>query len=303
MTAASLDASLPCGSMWRIRGVDLHVRPIGPQDAPALLIVHGGPGANHKKLLPLSVFSSKFRVVFYDQRGTGDSARLHVDPKSPETLKKLSLEENVLDIDALRQALGQETMSVLGHSWGGALATFYAAEFPQHVNRLIVSSGGPEDLNLWEEKERNHSKKRTPEENELLQQKAKQLEAAVKDGADHTILDRLFAEAIRIAYPSLYFRRPERIPELGRMGFWANAVVGQYCETFDRNEFAEKLRQITCPSLLLWGRHEPSPQERLIYLERHLPNARLVVFENSGHNAIEEEPERFFQVISDFLLQ
>ncbi|HLD99363.1 MAG TPA: alpha/beta fold hydrolase [Bdellovibrionota bacterium] len=294
-------SSTPDGSLWKIRDTELYVRCFGREDAPVLLIVHGGPGANHKKLLPLSAFSSKFRVVFYDQRGTGDSARLPISSSDDPNLARLTLEENVRDIEAIREYLGANNISLLGHSWGGALVTFYAAEYPDRVNKLVVSSGGPEDMQLWEEKERNHSQKRTHEENLSLKKKVKELESGIKSGAPQDQLDRLFGEAICISYPSLYFKRPVQVPEIGRTGFWANAVIGQYCETFDRAKFAEQLKGITCPTLLFLGKHEPSPEERLLYLKRHIPNAQMVTFENSGHNAMEEESELFFSKLSAFL--
>jgi proline iminopeptidase len=78
-------------------------------------------------------------------------------------------------------------------------------------------------------------------------------------------------------------------------------VLGEYVESFDRRAFAPRLHAVTAPALLTWGRYEPSPQERLLYLLDNLPDARLVIFEHSAHNALEEEPGPFFATLRAFL--
>lgn len=286
--------------LWDVRGTELFVRTVGCPKCSVLLVVHGGPGANHFKHLPLSVFGSEFMVVFYDQRGTGASERLDIKADKSETLDSLSLEQNIEDIEALRCRLRKDKISIIGHSWGGALATFYATRYPECVERLIVYSGGPEDRVLCEIKEENHSKKRTDQENERIRRVIQEINTAVADGASQDMLDRLFGESLAIAYPSLYYRRPKEVPKLGRMGFWANAGAGRYIDTFNRLAFSGELRKISCPSLLIWGRHEPSPQERLLFLLDHIHGARFVIFENSGHNAMEEEASLFFETLWAF---
>jgi pimeloyl-ACP methyl ester carboxylesterase len=116
-------------------------------------------------------------------------------------------------------------------------------------------------------------------------------------------LDRLFFQVAEVLFPSLYCQRPaaKASAEQGRAGFWASQGVNQYLKTFDRAAFAQKLKTVRAPTLLIWGRCEPSPQERLLYLLDSLPDARLVLFEKSGHNALEEEPELFFGTLTAFL--
>jgi len=103
-------------------------------------------------------------------------------------------------------------------------------------------------------------------------------------------------------FPSLYCQRPTAASaEQGRAGFWASQGQNQYSRTFDRAAFAEKLKLVKAPALLTWGRCEPSPQERLLYLLDNLPDAQFVIFEKSGHNAMEEEPALFFDTLNAFL--
>jgi len=283
-----------------IRGTQLFVRSFGTDKNPTLLVVHGGPGGSHAKLLELNRFSDKFHVVFYDQRGTGNSKRFEdVNAESAKTL--YSLEENIEDIEALRVHFGKDKLILIGHSWGGALATFYATKYSSRVSKLIVYSGGPEDQELATKKEQNHSEKCSDKENKLLNEKVVELERAIEEAWPQNYLDKIFSEAIDISYPFLYFKTPVTLSVPDKCGFWANMGAGAYIDSFDRHQFSSNLRNINCEVLLIWGRHEPSPQERLLYLRDNIPNSKLVIFENSGHNAMDEEPDLFFQTLEAFL--
>ena len=287
--------------LWQIRDTRLFVRDVGPLDAPVLVVVHGGPGGNHRSQLPLEALAPEFRVVSYDQRGTGESDRF--DVPLPELQKLLTLEENVEDLEALRVRLGRERISVIGHSWGGALATFYAATYPESIDKLIVYSGGPEDKSLLAQKKTAHRAKMTTGELSAMASGKAALEAAMDRGVDGNELDRLFVDFVLPLLPSLYCKRPPAPArsEVGRGGFWANQIAGRYIESLDRSALAKKLGRLAAPTLLIWGRCEPSPRERLTGLLDAIPDAQFVQFEQSGHNAMEEEPELFFSTLRAFL--
>ena len=283
--------------LWTIRDTRLFVRDVGPIESPVLLVIHGGPGGNHNSLLPLERFAPQYRVVFYDQRGTGASDRL-----GPGALSRLTLEENVEDLEAVRQQVGKERVSIIGHSFGGALAIFYAAKYPQHVDRLIVYSGGPENQTIANEKREAHLKKMTEEERNQLRTRIQALQVAAEKNASEDDLDKLFLKVAEVMFPSLYCKRPSGGDgEKGRAGFWASQAVNGYIDSFERHAFVNQLKKIDRPVLLTWGRCEPSPKDRLLYLLDHLPDARMVVFEESGHNAMEEEPDLFFATVAAFL--
>ncbi|MBS1121972.1 MAG: prolyl aminopeptidase [Deltaproteobacteria bacterium] len=286
---------------WQIRDTRLLVRDVGPESAPTIVVIHGGPGGNHLSLRPLEALAPRFRVVFYDQRGTGESDRFRISSEMP-ALDQLAMEENVEDLEALRQRLGKDRITLIGHSWGGSLAVFYAAAYPAHVEKLIVYSGGPEDLELSSQKRKAHLAKLNPEEQALAKTRIAELQKAAEQGSSQDVIDRLFLQVSEVMFASLYCQRPAKATAAqGRAGFWASQGVNQYIATFDRAAFASKLAAVKSPTLLTWGRCEPSPQERLTYLLDSLPNAQLVIFETSGHNAMEEEPSLFLATLKAFL--
>jgi pimeloyl-ACP methyl ester carboxylesterase len=81
-------------------------------------------------------------VVFYDQRGSGLA-----DPITDPEL--LSLDHHVRDLEALRLHLSAQRMTLVGHGAGAPIAAEYAADHPDHVERLVLlHPGSLEDSDL-----------------------------------------------------------------------------------------------------------------------------------------------------------
>src|SRR5713101_9979878 len=99
-----------------------------------LLIVHGGPGASHDYFLPyLLPLARHNKLIFIDERGSGRSQKL--DDASGYTVENM-----VEDVESVRQALGLGKISLLGHSYGGALAQAYALKYQRNLSHLILGS-------------------------------------------------------------------------------------------------------------------------------------------------------------------
>jgi proline iminopeptidase len=131
----------------------------GDGQRPPLLFLHGGPGrpVSAGDVAFLKAVSEKgIDVVLFDQGGTGDS--------DPIPRKELSVERAVAEVEALRQKLGLEKMSLLGQSWGARLAVEYAGRHRAHVERIIVTGGAPlsTDPTLWRFENRRTALKKDP---------------------------------------------------------------------------------------------------------------------------------------------
>lgn len=98
-----------------------------------VVVLHGGPGAHHDYLLPQYDLLARGRTLFYyDQRGGGQSPVAREAP--------VGWREHVADLEALREQLGIERLTVCGYSWGGLLAVLYLLEHPNRVERLALVS-------------------------------------------------------------------------------------------------------------------------------------------------------------------
>lgn len=100
-------------------------------------MLHGGPGAHHDYLLPqYDLLARRRELFYYDQRGGGQS------PVSRDT--PVGWREQVADLDAIREQLGLERITVCGYSWGGLLAVLYLLQHPQRVEHMaLVSPASP----------------------------------------------------------------------------------------------------------------------------------------------------------------
>src|SRR6266496_1370386 len=124
------------------RGALIYYQSVG-RGAP-LMIVHGGPGASHDYFLPyLLPLMRTNRLVFIDERGSGKSSKI-------EEPRQYTIANMVEDIEAVRQALGLGKISLLGHSFGGALVQAYAFKYPKNLSHLILGStfASTKELNL-----------------------------------------------------------------------------------------------------------------------------------------------------------
>jgi pimeloyl-ACP methyl ester carboxylesterase len=138
-------ADLPCrgcegdARAVTVDGFDLYYRELGDDGAlPPVVVVHGGPGHSSQSFKgALDFLAGDRRVIYYDQRGSGNSEI------KPDTAF-YTIDRLVDELEALRRTvIGADRIVILAHSAGGALGQRYAIAYPQHVDRLILVSSIP----------------------------------------------------------------------------------------------------------------------------------------------------------------
>lgn len=122
-----------------VGGAKLHSEAFGKETDPIIFILHGGPGADYRYLLKCKAFASQgYRVVFYDQRGSGLSQRF---PSSSYTSVNTFVDE-LGEVIKYYRKLPNQKVFLLGHSWGGMLATAYVNANPEAVDGLVIGEAG-----------------------------------------------------------------------------------------------------------------------------------------------------------------
>jgi len=100
-----------------------------------VLLLHGGPGANHDYLEAFESFlpEAGIEMIYYDQLGCGNSDR-------PDDASLWTLDGYLGELEDVRRGLGLEQFVLYGHSWGGLLAIDYALKHQQHLSGLVISN-------------------------------------------------------------------------------------------------------------------------------------------------------------------
>lgn len=126
--------SKPCQTWYKVVG-DLTTA------KTPLIVIHGGPGACHEYLLPLTDLAPSIPLIFYDQIGNGQSTHLP-DKAGDEAFWSVELFQNELDNLINHLGLRDRSIDVLGHSWGGSLAAVWASDPSSSANlrRLIIAN-------------------------------------------------------------------------------------------------------------------------------------------------------------------
>jgi len=274
----------------QVNGTGIYCRVIG-QGEP-LVVVHGGPGLAHDYLFtPFSRLAADYRLVFYDQRGSGRS-----DAFKPG--EKVTVEDLVDDLEALRQALGLESFNLVGQSWGAIIAIRYTARHPRHVRRLLLLEPAPGSSDALPEFQRRMAARRSQQDkDELLALSANP--ALRTDPA-------LFKTWMNLSFKSYYFDAGKQdLEKLAYMDaeriqkfFASSTMFGPYIATFS---LYDTMAGITCPVLIVHGADDVVPTASVERMKAAMPKAELHVIGECGHFVHVEKPNEYFRLIRTFL--
>ncbi len=271
-----------------IEGASIVVEDRGIREKPVAVLLHGGPGGDHTSYKPtFSDLSDRMQLVYIDHRGQGRSAR---GDRSSYTL-----DNNVEDLEALRQYLGLGQIIVIGGSYGGMVALAYAARYPQAVSQLVVSAtvASYEFLSLAQQTLQEIG---TPAQIEIAQR--------LWDGnfRSNEELNTYF-DLLHPLYSYSAKSAQQPITTVGNriVSFEAtNEAFGGFLKTYD---IRSELANILAPTLVLAGKHDwicaPKFSEEIAM---SIPNSRLQIFEQSGHLLRVDEPQRLIDAIADFVV-
>ena len=109
-------------------------------DRPPVMALHGLASSAHWYDIVAPLLRNDFRIVAPDQRGHGQTTQ------APSGYDWATLSK---DVSGLMDHLGIPQAAVLGHSWGGHVASGLAAYAPERVSRVVMIDGGFLDGHLW----------------------------------------------------------------------------------------------------------------------------------------------------------
>ena len=250
----------------------------------------------------LEPLTDTYQFHYYDQRGSGQSTR-PVDTfasnnyyQNMATLDQtLGLGAQIADIERIRRLLGDERLVLIGHSWGGFLASLYAAEFPDHVDTLILIS--PADVlvlpqasgGLFELVKQRLPAERQAEFEAYLAEYLDFGNIFTKSEADLVALNREFGQYYQAAIDT-----PLSVP--GQPGGWM--VQAMYFSMGQRHDYREALKAVPA---VIHGAVDLQPEAATRLYVQALPNARFQLIEEAGHFSFLEQPDVFARTVGEFL--
>ena len=291
--AAAPPVTVPSASDPRLTAGD-HVAQLDGQPlayhvagkGPPCIAWPGGPGLDSAYLRSPEL-ERHATVIYVDPVGTGGSARLD-DPSG------YGKRRYVEDLEKLRASLGLESPCLLGHSYGGLVVMLYAITYPTHAGRLILYDTTPRIDAEFADAAR------------LAMQRSKgaawyadAVAAFEAQPASDDEANRIVAKISPLYFADWNARSAEYAAALGRSHASAAPMSAPERAPYD---VRGDLPKITAPALVLVGRHDficgPGHATEIANL---ILDARLHVFEKSGHFAHVEEPAEFERVVADFL--
>jgi proline iminopeptidase len=270
-----------------------------------LMILHGGPGASHDYFLPYLLPLARYnRVIFIDERGSGRSQKLG-DPSG------YTIENMVEDVEAVRQALGLGKISLLGHSYGGALAQAYALKYQRNLSHLILASTWSSTVAMNQVFVRM-KQNMTPE----LRDRIDKLEGQGLFGHGKDYEKNRYTNEYMIAawgegyFPYVYHNHPDPNYDpiaAGNMSWdLYREMWGQHGEfVIDGNlksvEYTNRLSTIKVPTLILVGEHDECDPSLSQTMHAKIAGSKLVILPNAGHMTFVDQTGAFIKTVHGFL--
>ena len=285
----------------------------GKARATPIILVGGGPGEEDVANSSQTQFFGQlarlgYNVYFYDQIGSGLSARL-ADPG------QYTLARHVADLEAIREQIGARTVILMGASWGGTLVATYMATYPQHVAKAIFTSPAPINEAEWSVNDTPASRLSAAEQqkyhNTLYTPRfiTWYLLGLINPRAAHTLVsdreaDAFFDTFVQRLQPGTVCD-PAHLPkeQVQGYGFYDNIFTTTDAE--HRHATANPrllLASNYTPTLILTGACNYVPWAVTWQYKTTLPNSTLLYFPHAGHVIYLDQPDLYLASIRAFLL-
>lgn len=253
---------------------------------PAIVTLHGAPGMGSRRndWEVYAGFTDAFRVVSYDQRGSGASS-----DTPPYTHEQFAA-----DVDSVRRALGLgERVVVAGGSYGGFLAQEYALRYPQHVSAVVLRDTAAH-AGFKDEAMRRALASPYPMDVPGLE---RLFAGRTTSDDDFRALITMIMPLYTVTYDAE--RDAQQVAAMQLHHATHNYAFAHNQAAFD---LRARLPELTAPVLITVGRHDwVTPLEASEELHALLPDSELVIFEESGHGPQNEEREAWRAAVRDFL--
>jgi proline iminopeptidase len=267
-----------------VEGASVRAGSNGLEAKPTLILLHGGPGADHSVFKPLySKLTEVAQVIYLDHRANGRSEH---GPREQWTLAQWGE-----DVAAFCDALDIEKPIVLGLSFGGMVAQAYASQFPDHPAKLILLSTASVmdfDASLAAFERLGGKRARSVAQAYWSQPTSESYEAYKE-----------------VCYP--LYRRYPRFAEIHGTTLNHDEVALDFhrtARTAEGFDLRPALSRISCPTLVIGGEDDPiTPPVCAETIMTHLTPGvgQLKMFADAGHGVGEDGGDAYWDLLKRFI--
>jgi proline iminopeptidase len=265
----------------------IHLKTFG--GGSPVLIINGGPGMNSNGFVSLAQRIGKSnKAIIYDQRGTGLSKISNIDSNT------ITLDLMIEDIETIRKFLKIEKWVILGHSFGGMLASYYAAEHPDRIEKLILSSSGGIDMELFSRIDITSRLTKTQRDS------LNYWNDKISNG-DVTYYTRL--QRGKYLAPA-YVYDQSNVPIVAERLTQGNTMINRLVYQNMRKinfDCSEGLRNLEAPVLIIQGQEDLVDKATAEKAMDVFQNASLVILDRCNHYGWLDRPKAYFESIDSFL--
>jgi proline iminopeptidase len=273
---------------------------VGNNPKMKVLLLHGGPAATHEYF---EAFDSYFpgagiEYYYYDQLGSAYSDQ-------PDDDDLWDTPRFVEEVEQVRQALNldRDNFYLLGHSWGGVLATEYALKYQEHLKGLIISNM-MSSIPAYNE---YANKVLMPAMDPAVLSKIKEMEAAgqTEDPQYMELLIPSFYEQHLLRMPAAQWPDPVN-RAFGHMNrkvyvlMQGPSEMGASGRLLNWDRTAD-LPKITVPTLVIAARYDTMDPAYMEMMAGKLKKGRYLLCPNGSHMAMYDDQKTYFEGLIKFV--
>jgi proline iminopeptidase len=252
-------------------------------------VLHGGPGGDHSGFKPgFSPLAERMQLVYIDHRGQGRSAK--GDPE------RYNLDENVEDLEALRQYLSLGPIVSIGTSYGGMVAMAHAARYPDSVSHLVCVVTAAHS-GFMPRAQQIVAERGTPEQQRVCDMLWNgELDTLEKMQHYYDVMGPLYSTTYDAQRSKDGRARTLHEPEALNRAFRPGGFLRSY-------DLRPELPKVTAKTLVLGGAHDwICAPEFSREIHELIPGSDLRIFANSSHSIRADEPEAMMDAIKGFIV-
>lgn len=261
--------------MIAVNGTELFYLDEGPRDAPALVLSSSMFFDADMFQAQADAFSGAYRIIRYDHRNQGRSAKAPRDQLDMDTLSE--------DAASLIEALGAAPCTFIGNSMGGFIALRLAARRPDLIRSIVVMGSSAD-----------------------VEGQAETMDGLIEIVTEQGI-EPVVDAVLHFMLGDTTLNDPSRAPILAKVRAMLLSRTPDYADSVwqiaHRKSVLDEIGAIAVPTLIVAGTEDHTyPPEKSEQIAALIPGARLIYMENTGHVHAVENPAAVNAALKEHLM-